>query len=158
MQQTGLTIHASPRYRLQPMPSDFHVEAYEPPLSEVLRLSDDKEIDNLRGAREADGRLKDELASADAPPPPVAENQAAGQEGRASKSAADGRGDLAAAKPSLGGLVERFRREAGGVRSVGTLPVLVAFPESGAGVYLAAQLTAEGAAPAAAFTFKRAVK
>lgn len=59
---------------------------------------------------------------------------------------------------SLGGLVERFQREARGVRSVGTLPVLVAFPESGPGLYLAAALTADGAAPTAAFTFKRAVK
>jgi len=36
--------------------------------------------------------------------------------------------------------------------------VLVAFPESGPGLYLAAALTADGAAPTAAFTFKRAVK
>jgi len=156
VQQSGLTIHASPRYRLTPMPGDFHVEAYEPPLSEALRLSDDKEIVNAPGAREADLRLKDEVASADGPPPQVADQ--VGQEGRTRGLAGEGRGDLAGAKPSLGGLVERFRREAGGVRSVGTLPVLVAFPESGAGVYLAAQLTAEGAAPAAAFTFKRAVK
>lgn len=56
------------------------------------------------------------------------------------------------------GLVARYRREARGVRSVGTLPVLVSFPGSGPGIYLTAALTTEGAAPTAAFTFKRTVK
>ena len=36
VQQMGLTVNHSPRYRLTPMPSDFHAQAYEPPLSEVL--------------------------------------------------------------------------------------------------------------------------
>ena len=59
VQQMGLTVHHSPRYRLTPMPSDFHVEAYEPPLSEALQLEEDKE---RAGGREAELRLKDGLA------------------------------------------------------------------------------------------------
>jgi hypothetical protein len=141
-------VHHSPRYRLTPAPSDFHLEPYEPPLSDALRLDDEKEA---AAGRDADGRAKDELAASRPAPSQVSP----GEEGRGA-GAAGGRDDSAARQ--LGGLVERFRREAGGVRSVGTLPVLVAFPASGPGVYLAAQLTAEGAAPAAAFTFKRAVK
>ncbi len=87
---------------------------------------------------------------------PAAGVPTARREQRAEASAAAGRQDEEG--QSLGGLVERFQREARGVRSVGTLPVLVAFPESGPGLYLAAALTAEGAAPTAAFSFKRAVK
>ena len=82
----------------------------------------------------------------------------AGAGGAAAGSRPAPRGGQDEATQSLGGLVERFQREARGVRSVGTLPVLVAFPDSGPGLYLAAALTAEGAAPTAAFTFKRAVK
>jgi hypothetical protein len=135
----GLTVKHSPRYRLTPLPSDFHAQAIEPPLSEALQL----EAALARGqsfAREL--KAKQEEAAppaqrAEAAPRPRGEDE----EGQ-----------------SLGGLVERFQREARGVRSIGTLPVLVAFPESGPGLYLAAALTADGAAPTAAFTFKRAVK
>ena len=122
VQQMGLTVKHSPRYRLAPAPSDFHLQAIEPPLSEVLRL-----------AAEKDAAVRDLKAKVEA-----AQDEPEGH--------------------SIGGLVERFQREARGVRSVGTLPVLVAFPDSGPGLYLAAALTAEGAAPTAAFTFKRAVK
>ena len=35
VQQMGLTVKHSPRYRLTPLPSDFHAQANEPPLSEA---------------------------------------------------------------------------------------------------------------------------
>ena len=175
VQQMGLTVKHSPRYRLTPLPSDFHAQAIEPPLSEALQLESERDAkdvalaggelfareektkedvaasrDRLReGNRPA---LEDGAGPAPAPPPasrPVEQR---------AEAASRRRGGQDEEGQALGGLVERFQREARGVRSIGTLPVLVAFPESGPGLYLAAALTADGAAPTAAFTFKRAVK
>lgn len=154
VQQVGLTIHHSPRFRLTALPGDFHVEA-EPALSAALALEEDKltvssregEIGLARGARQEQAGSTSGTGAA--PPPPGVASPA---EPAARLKA--GRDDQDAAQ-SLGGLVERFQKEARGVRSVGTLPVMVAFPDTGPGVYLAAELTAEGAAPSAAFTFKR---
>ena len=158
VQQMGLTVKHSPRYRLTPTPSDFHAQAIEPPLSQVLQLDAEKDATfrDLKARADA-GQDVDSMRAANrppAPPPAVAEGpavqRAEGVRRRGAQDEPEGQ--------SLGGLVERFQREARGVRSVGTLPVLVAFPESGPGLYLAAALTAEGAAPTAAFSFKRAVK
>ena len=44
VQQMGLTVKHSPRYRLIPLPSDFHAQAGEPPLSEVLQLEAEKDV------------------------------------------------------------------------------------------------------------------
>jgi hypothetical protein len=175
VQQMGLTVKHSPRYRLTPLPSDFHAQAIEPPLSEVLQLDSERDArkDALLAGGEFKGRdqkakqeagaMGDGLrevarpspdqpgpAPATAPVPVPAEQRA--------EAGPRSRGSQDEEAQSLGGLVERFQREARGVRSVGTLPVLVAFPDSGPGLYLAAALTADGAAPTAAFTFKRAVK
>ena len=159
VQQVGLTIHHSPRFRLTALPGDFHLQP-EPPLSTTLMLDEEKA---LAGAREGEGdlaiRRSQRQEGVDAPmtPPPPAPPPppgiAHGPELQPRLKA--GREDQEAAAQSLGGLVERFQKEARGVRSVGTLPVMVAFPDTGPGVYLAAELTAEGAAPSAAFTFKR---
>ena len=162
VQQMGLTVKHSPRYRLTPVPSDFHAEANEPPLSEALQLESDKDA---AFARLAGGELKtredavDGLHAVNVPvaPEAVPAPATAPAEQRA-EAAARRRAGQDEEGQSLGGLVERFQREARGVRSVGTLPVLVAFPDSGPGLYLAAALTADGASPTAAFTFKRTVK
>ena len=173
VQQMGLTVKHSPRYRLTPLPSDFHAQASEPPLSDVLQLEAEKDArqDALAGrefggrdekAKPEAGAMADGLRAANRPSPdqpagPAPATSPAPAEQRA-EAVARSRGAQEEEGQSLGGLVERFQREARGVRSVGTLPVLVAFPESGPGLYLAAALTADGAAPTAAFTFKRAVK
>ena len=171
VQQMGLTVKHSPRYRLTPLPSDFHAQANEPPLSEVLQLDaergrpKDAAVGREFGGRDQKakqeaGAMADSLRageSAFAGPTAGAGDRAVPAEQRA-EAGPRRRGGQDEEGQSLGGLVERFQREARGVRSVGTLPVLVAFPESGPGLYLAAALTADGAAPTAAFTFKRAVK
>ena len=161
VQQMGLTVKHSPRYRLTPMPSDFHVQAAEPPLSAALRLETERdatfaarELKDIDAAASVDGGIAGNRPVAPTAPPMAI----APGEQRLEGASARRRGGQDEAGQSLGGLVERFQREARGVRSVGTLPVLVRFPESGPGVYLAAALTAEGAAPTAAFSFKRAVK
>lgn len=159
VQQVGLTIHHSPRFRLTALPGDFHVVA-EPALSEALMLDEERAFAGAReGESDLSGRMRQEAASGGgvvaspppAPPPPPPGVNAPEPAARVKS----GRDDQDAAAQSLGGLVERFQKEARGVRSVGTLPVMVAFPDTGPGVYLAAELTAEGAAPSAAFTFKR---
>jgi hypothetical protein len=156
VQQMGLTVKHSPRYRLTPIPSDFHVQAIEPPLSQVLKLDAEKEESVLGQELKSQGQAMQDHLRADrpaaSPSKAPAEQQPLEAGGRLRGGRDEGDGQ------SLGGLVERFQREARGVRSVGTLPVLVAFPDSGPGLYLASALTAEGAAPTAAFTFKRAVK
>jgi hypothetical protein len=138
--QMGLTVKAPPRYRLTPQPGDFQVQAFEPPLSQTLQLDDEKEESTVAREGKAAFRTNERDAvgqsRAPAPPPPVA------HEGERQDQ-------------SLGGLVERFQREARGTRTAGTLPVTVAFPEAGPGLYLAAALTAEATAPTAAFSFKR---
>ena len=65
VQQMGLTVKHSPRYRLTPLPSDFHAQANEPPLSDVLQLDAEKDArqDALAG-REFAGR--DEKAKQEA--------------------------------------------------------------------------------------------
>jgi hypothetical protein len=158
VQQVGLTVKHSPRYRLTPLPSDFHVQAEERPFSDTLQFEGDRqaaqaglELKDLAAAASADGPG---AATRPAGPPPAT----APAEQRAEAAGRRRRGSVEEDGASIGGLVERFQREARGVRSVGTLPVLVAFPESGPGLYLAAALTAEGAAPTAAFSFKREVK
>ncbi len=169
VQQMGLTVKHSPRYRLTPLPSDFHAQAMEPPLSEVLQLDAERDaakdaalagelLAREQKAKQDAGASADKLREGNRPvaaPPPVPESVPAPQRAEAGPRPRGGQDEEA---QSLGGLVERFQREARGVRSVGTLPVLVAFPESGPGLYLAAALTADGAAPTAAFTFKRTVK
>jgi hypothetical protein len=144
VQQVGLTVHHSPRYRLTALPGDFHVQP-EPPLSAALTLDEEKGVVSSRDAQgdfARPGARQEAAGSGAAGPPPLAPEPAARLKA--------GRED-----DTLGGLVDRFQKEARGVRSVGTLPVMVAFPDTGPGLYLAAELTAEGAAPSAAFTFKR---
>jgi hypothetical protein len=173
VQQMGLTVKHSPRYRLTPLPSDFHAQAIEPPLSEALQLEAERDATKdaaLSGGRPFARELKakqDAGASVDrqregeraAPEDAVAAaSPASTPAAQTAETVPLRRRGQDEEGQSLGGLVERFQREARGVRSVGTLPVLVAFPESGPGLYLAAALTADGAAPTAAFTFKRAVK
>ena len=75
--------------------------------------------------------------------------------------AGDGRGrgsDQQAAATELRGLVDRFQRESQGSRTPGVVPVAITFPAIGPMVFLASELTAEGTAPQASFTFKRTVK
>ena len=162
VQQMGLTVKHSPRYRLTPVPSDFHAEANEPPLSEALQLEAEKDAAFARlagGERKVHEDLADGVQAVNPPvTADVGPSPATAPVEQRAEAAARRRGGQDEEGQSLGGLVERFQREARGVRSVGTLPVLVVFPDSGPGLYLAAALTADGASPTAAFTFKRTVK
>jgi hypothetical protein len=58
-------------------------------------------------------------------------------------------------RAALKALVDIYRNESGGRRVVGSLPVRVAFPDVGPSLFLAAELTSEGAAPSVDLAFKR---
>jgi hypothetical protein len=58
-------------------------------------------------------------------------------------------------RAALKALVDRYQNESGGRTVVGSLPVRVAFPELGPSLFLAAELTSEGAAPSVDLAFKR---
>ena len=64
----------------------------------------------------------------------------------------------AAATTGLQALVDRYRNEGGGRATIGTLPVPVEFPEWGASVFFASELTAESNAPALDLLLRRASK
>jgi hypothetical protein len=59
------------------------------------------------------------------------------------------------ARSSIDALVNKFKNEAGGRTVVGTLPVRVAFPSFGPGIFLASELTAESTTPVIALAVKR---
>jgi hypothetical protein len=58
-------------------------------------------------------------------------------------------------RAALKALVDRYQNESGGRTVVGSLPVRVAFPELGPSLFLAAELTSEGAVPSVDLAFKR---
>jgi hypothetical protein len=66
--------------------------------------------------------------------------------------------DAEAAAAGLQALASQFRDQSGGRTVVGTLPVHVMFPAFGPSLFLASELTAEGAAPAVDLLFRRSAK
>jgi hypothetical protein len=124
--RTGVELHYSPRFRVEPLPGSFRVETDPGPFAAALR------------------RPPALLAPpAPAPPPPPA---AAAIERSFERGAAGG----------LQVLIERFKNEPGGRTVVGSLPVRVAFPAFGPSVFLASELTAEASTPSVDLLVKRA--
>jgi hypothetical protein len=58
----------------------------------------------------------------------------------------------------LQGLLDRFQKEGRVKRAPGVLPLSVSFPVFGQSLYLAAELTAEGAGPSVELGYKRGTK
>jgi uncharacterized protein (DUF736 family) len=153
--RTGIAVHHSPRFRVSLQPGVFRAQPYEPPLSAVLHVPEPLGV----GA----GASPTDLAASG-----QGLSSGSGGGGRSAAGGVD-EANFSARAPGqideqqlvLGerrGLVDRFQREARGARAAGVLPVAIAFPEVGPMVYLAAELTPEGSAPLASFTFKRTVK
>jgi hypothetical protein len=65
-------------------------------------------------------------------------------------------GRIAGRDAGLQLLIDRYRNEGGGRTVTGSLPVEVSFPKLGPSVFLAAELTAESAAPAIDLTIRKA--
>ncbi len=130
----GIELHHSPRFRPLVEPGPFRVEADPGVFAEALRGVNVMAASMTRGAST--------LPSPPAPAPPAAARESAGVE-------------LGGRDSQLRQLIARYRNEGGGRTVAGTLPVNVAFPTLGSSVFMAAELTAESAAPSIAFTIRR---
>jgi hypothetical protein len=131
--RTGVSLHYSPRFRIDLQPGTFREESDPGPFAEALR-GERRAADRLdagRGSGVGGGSGAGSYRPGAAAPAPV--DPAAG----------------------LQVLVERFRNESGGRTVVGTLPVRVTFPELGPSIFLAAELTAEARAPSFEVAFRR---
>ena len=145
--QTGVVVHHSPRFRLALQPGVFREQSWRAPTADVLRPPATGEHASGVGAGASAGTGSGtgggaEMASAfryDATGPAAS-------------------GDDPQAVRELKGLVERFQRESRGARTAGVVPVSVQFPDQGPSLFLAAELTPEGMASQARFSFKRMVK
>lgn len=126
--RTGVELDYSPRYKVDVEPGTFRIAANVGPQSEALRFAPPRVDLNYPA-----------VPPPPAPPAAVVERRSLDQNENA----------------GLRVLVDRFKNEAGGRTSTGTLPVAVAFPSFGSSVFLASELTAELQAPVITFTFKR---
>jgi hypothetical protein len=110
--RTGLELHHSPRFRIEPLGGPFRVDADAGPAAEALRQP-------VTGLSIDMRRIEDRSTS------------------------------------GLQALVDRFRNESAGKTVTGALPVHIEFPSFGPSVFLAAELTAEGRAPAVELLVRR---
>jgi hypothetical protein len=128
--RTGVQLHYSPRYRVEPQLGALRVDADPGPFTPALR-------DAL-------------IASAPAPPPPPAAAPAAVGQARSQL-----RAEFGTSAGGLNALVDRFKNDPTGRIVVGSLPVHASFPTFGPSVYLASELTAEAASPGVDLIVKR---
>lgn len=126
--RTGLELHHSPRFHVQPQPGTFRPEEDPGLLAEAFTAR----------------TLAAAAAAAPAPPPTI--------DGQRARRNQDG------SASGLQTLVERFRNEAGGRTVVGAIPVQVTFPTFGHSLFLASELTADGATPSVELAFRRGKK
>jgi hypothetical protein len=130
--RTGLLVHFSPRFQVEPKPGAFRLESDPGPFTAALR--------NEVLVTASSGLI----ATAPPPPPPPAAPLAAPAE-RAADASKDS--DFKA-------LIDRYGREMGKT-SAGTIPVEVRVPDLGPSFFVAAELTAETHTPAIELDYKR---
>ena len=123
--RTGLELHYSPRFRVEPLPGSFRLDTDPGPFAAALRRP-----------------LASPPPAASPAPPPAA---APTSDRSFNRGAAGG----------LQVLIDRFKNEPGGRTVVGSLPVRVAFPSFGPSVFLASELTAEASTPSVDLLVKR---
>jgi hypothetical protein len=134
--RTGLELYYPPRYRVTLEGGALRVASFAPPLAAVLNAP-----------APADGFAR-AAAQANAPATPGAKAEDARQE----------LGDKPQLAGELQGLLERFEKDNRVKRAAGVLPLAVAFPAYGPSMFLAAELTAEGSAPALELGYRRSAK
>jgi hypothetical protein len=130
----GIELHHSPRFRPLVEPGPFRIEADPGVFAEALRGRVSVSGFGLSSGSGGAVVPGASAAMAAAPPPGADESRRDSQ---------------------LRQLIDRYRNEGGGRTVAGTLPVNVAFPTLGSSVFMAAELTAESAAPSIAFTIRR---
>ncbi len=145
--RTGLQLYHSPRYRMEVEPGAFHEQTYQPPASAALRQT--AGIGGGRGGGAGTGWVEGGIAGG------VAGGVVGGVPAAAGGGAygKDERADV-----EMRNLVEEFQRTTRAGTIAGVLPIAMPFPAVGPSIYLASELTPEGKAPEAKFTFKREVK
>jgi len=126
--RTGLELHHSPRFRIQPLPGTFRVEADLGPSAEALRAR----FATPAVTRTFNGHVFNGADIADLPT------------GRDLPSLLTLVPGITSATPGLQSLVDRYQRDDASRTVIGTLPVSVTFPRIGPSVFLASELTAEG--------------
>ena len=138
--RTGLQAYYSPRYRLTLEPGPFRLEPYADPQNDVLRRAGGGGFG--AGAGTAMGRAVGGVAGGVAGgmvgPAPAVREKAAEQE--------------------MQDLVSQYQRSNRSGAIAGLLPIDLRFPAYGPSIFVATELTPEGKAPEARFTFKREVK
>lgn len=167
--RTGLQVYHSPRYRLKLEPGPFRVEPFAEALNAALRNEQYRSAGGGGGGggrgRGAEGGAEGGIAGGvaggivgglpEAPPPPP--NAAPVRVGGAIRA---GAADAAvrSAEQEARDLVSQYQRANRVGAIAGLLPIDLTFPSFGPSLYAAAELTPEGKAPEARFTFKREVK
>jgi hypothetical protein len=140
--RTGVSLHYSPRFRLDLQPGTFREEQDPGAFAEALRRAGHAD----RGVGAGSGSV-------------TGSGRGSGLGGGTAGAAESSRPGPAPAPidPAAGlqVLVDRFRNESGGRAITGTLPVTVAFPELGPSIFLASELTAEARAPSFEVAFRR---
>lgn len=128
--RTGLELYYPPRYRITLENGPLRLATYVPPSAPVLAAATvASEKQVSEDSRLDDGRDKARVNKLELKP-------------------AD----------ELQGLLERFQKEGRVKRAAGVVPLSVSFPVFGPALYLAAELTAEGAGPSVELTYKRGAK
>jgi hypothetical protein len=130
--RTGLLVHYSPRFQVDPKPGAFRLESDPGPFTSALR--------NEVLVTASSGQM----ATTPPTPPPAAPMPAP-----AAERAAD-----AGSTADFKALLDRYRREMGKTTS-GTIPVEVKVPDLGPSFFVTAELTAETQAPAVDLDYKR---
>ena len=121
--RTGVEFYHSPRFRVALQPGAFRVESDPGVFAEALRNSRPTAVE-LRMGGYAVPPPPAAPAPLSAPAPVIAERESQVRQ-----------------------LIDRYRNEGGGRAIAGTLPVDVMFPTIGPSIFMAAELTAESAAP-----------
>ena len=129
--RTGVEFYHSPRFRVELQPGPFRIESDPGVFAEALRW-------NAANRGSGVGLSFGGAATPPRPPAPMAPPPA-----------------LAERETQVRQLIDRYRNEGGGRAIAGTLPVDVTFPAVGPSLFMAAELTAESAAPSIDLAIRR---
>ncbi len=131
--RTGVEFYHSPRFRVALRPGAFRIESDPGVFAEALRVPSG----SGKGAGSSAG-----VSSGIAPAPPA-------------DSLMGARILVPERESQVRQLIDRYRNEGGGRAIAGTLPVDVTFPTIGPSLFMAAELTAESAAPSIDLAIRR---
>ena len=130
--RTGVELYHSPRFRVALQPGAFRIESDPGVFAEALRQNNGSVAGGIGFSLSGTVRPSPPPAPMSAPAPVTVERESQVRQ-----------------------LIDRYRNEGGGRAIAGTLPVDVTFPAIGPSLFMAADLTAESAAPAIDLAIRR---